>query len=274
MSRRLGGFPWFWGLLSLGPIVWLFVNSLRPSADIFQAPFGFSSTLEWDNYRKAYQLSHFGQFLLNSLKVTAVTTVLTTFGGALLAYPIAVMQFRGRKFVNVLLAAGIAIPLQMLGLPIFFELRQLGLLNGLTGLILVYVATGLPFATFTLTGFFRQVPREIYDSGRLDGCSEWQNFWHLVLPLVRSGLVTTSIFTALSIYNEYFFAFLLLSGNGSEANRTLPLGLANLAITSQFRTDYGQIFAGSALALMPLLVLYVLVSDQMQQGLSEGSVKG
>lgn len=274
MSRRLGGFPWFWGLLSLGPIVWLFVNSLRPSADIFQAPFGFSSTLEWDNYRKAYQLSHFGQFLLNSLKVTAVTTVLTTFGGALLAYPIAVMQFRGRKLVNVLLAAGIAIPLQMLGLPIFFELRQLGLLNGLTGLILVYVATGLPFATFTLTGFFRQVPREIYDSGRLDGCSEWQNFWHLVLPLVRSGLVTTSIFTALSIYNEYFFAFLLLSGNGSEPNRTLPLGLANLAITSQFRTDYGQIFAGSALALMPLLVLYVLVSDQMQQGLSEGSVKG
>ncbi len=261
-------------MLSLGPIVWLFVNSLRPSADIFQAPFGFSSTFEWDNYRKAYQLSHFGQFLLNSLKVTAVTTVLTTFGGALLAYPIAVMQFRGRKLVNVLLAAGLAIPLQMLGLPIFFELRQLSLLNGLTGLILVYVATGLPFATFTLIGFFRQVPREIYDSGRLDGCSEWQSFWHLVLPLVRSGLVTTSIFTALSIYNEYFFAFLLLSGNGSEPNRTLPLGLANLAITSQFRTDYGQIFAGSAMALIPLLVLYVLVSDQMQQGLSEGSVKG
>ena len=116
---RPGYFLWVWALLSVGPIVWLFVNSLRPSADIFQAPFGFSSTLEWDNYRKAYQLSHFGQFLLNSLKVTAVTTVLTTFGGALLAYPIAVMQFRGRKLVNVLLAAGIAIPLQMLGLPIF-----------------------------------------------------------------------------------------------------------------------------------------------------------
>lgn len=276
MKRRLwqqGGL-WVWTALTLGPVIWLLVNSFRSSLEIFNHPFGWPQQLLWQNYATAWTNSHFGSYALNSFWVTGWTTVLTTVGGSLLAYPLARMNFWGRGMVYFALALGISIPLQLLALPLFFELRALGLLNTTSGLILVYTATGLPFATLTLMSFFQAVPRDLYDSGRIDGASEFETFYLLILPLVRGGLVTSAIFTALSIYNEYFLAFLFLSGQGGQSSRTLPLGLANLSMTSQYRTDYGQLLAGAVLALVPLAIFYVVCAERLAAGLSEGAVKG
>ena len=265
-----------WSLVTLLPLLWLLLTSLKPSMEIFLHPFALPvpGQLAWGNYARAWEVSHFRDYLFNSLAVTLMSTLGTVYLGAMVAYPLARFHFPGSKWVRWALLAGLAIPLQLAAVPLFFQLRAVGLLDSRLGLTLVYIATGLPFAVFVLGGFFRAIPDELYDSARLDGCTEWQAFRQIMLPLASPGLVTVAIFTALSIYNEYFLAFLFLSGKGSEALRTLPLGLANLTIVSQYRTDYGQLFAGTVMVMVPMLIFYLLVERRIAQGVAAGAVKG
>jgi ABC-type glycerol-3-phosphate transport system permease component len=173
-----------------------------------------------------------------------------------------------------LFLAGLMIPAQLTIVPLFFEWRTLGLLNSRPGLILVYTANGLPFAIFILAGFFRSLPRTLYEAAVIDGCSEAGAFWRVLLPLARPGLVTVAIFQFIGIWKEYFFAFMLASGDETGGARTLPLGLANLSITAQYRTDYGMLFAGLVLVTIPLLLVYVALQRHIVRGVTAGALKG
>jgi ABC-type glycerol-3-phosphate transport system permease component len=166
------------------------------------------------------------------------------------------------------------LPAQLAMAPLFFELRALGLLNSLPGLVLVYTANGLPFAIFILAGFFRSLPRALHEAAVLDGCTEAGAFWRVMLPLARPGLVTVAIFQFIGVWKEYFFAFLLVSGDPAGGARTLPLGLANLAITSQYRADHGPLFAGIVLVTLPILVAYIFLQKHLIKGVTAGAVKG
>ena len=166
------------------------------------------------------------------------------------------------------------LPAQLAMVPLFFELRALGLLNSLPGLVLVYTANGLPFAIFILAGFFRSLPRALHEAAVMDGCSEAGAFWRVMLPLARPGLVTVAIFQFIGVWKEYFFAFLLVNGDPAGGARTLPLGLANLAITAQYRADYGMLFAGLVLVTLPILAVYVLLQKHLVKGVTAGAVKG
>jgi len=149
----------------------------------------------------------------------------------------------------------------------------LGLLDTKLGLILVYTANGLPFAVFILAGFFRSLPRTLYEAAVIDGCSEAGAFWRVMLPLARPGLVTVAIFQFIGIWKEYFFAFMIVGGADGGA-RTLPLGLANLAIAAQYRGDQSMLFAGLVMVTMPILVIYLLLQRQLVSGITAGAVKG
>jgi ABC-type glycerol-3-phosphate transport system permease component len=166
------------------------------------------------------------------------------------------------------------IPAQLSIVPLFFELRAIGLLNSLAGLVLVYIANGLPFAIFILAGFFRGLPRTFYEAAIIDGCSDAAAFWRVILPLARPGLITVAIFQFIGVWKEYFYAFMFLNGGGPDAARTLPLGLANLAITSQYRTDYGMLFAGLVIVTLPILVFYLFVQKHLIKGITAGALKG
>ena len=159
-------------------------------------------------------------------------------------------------------------------MPLFFELRQLGLLNSRVGLILVYTANGLPFAIFILAGFFRSLPRTLYEAAVIDGCGEFAAFWCVLLPLARPGLVTVAIFQFIGVWKEYFYAFMLVSGDVDGGARTLPLGLANLSITAQYRSNYGMLFAGIVLVTLPILAVYLLLQRQIVKGVATGALKG
>jgi ABC-type glycerol-3-phosphate transport system permease component len=190
------------------------------------------------------------------------------------AYALSRFQFPGVRPLFFYFLAGLMIPLQLGIVPLFFQMKDMDLLNSRWGLLMAYVAFGMPFSIFILTGFFKSLPSALYESALIDGASEFRAFWSIMLPLARPGLITVAIFSFLGTWNEFFMAFMFLSGEGSEHLRTLPLGLANLTIVSQYRSDWGMAFAGLVLVMLPTLLVYSLLQKHLSKGITMGALKG
>jgi len=263
-------------LIVVYPMVWLFYTSLKPDQAIFLRPFALPdpNNLRWDNYSRAWFQGSFDQYFFNSILITSTTVVATTFLAAMAAYALSRFVFPGARAIYFYFLAGLMIPLQLAIVPLFFQMRGMGLLDNRFGLFLVYLAFGFPFSIFVLTGFFRSLPASLHESALLDGAGEFGAFWHVMLPLARPGLVTVGIFLFLGNWNEFFVAFVTLSGKGSESIRTLPLGLANVTIVSQYRSDWGLAFAGLVLMMLPTLIAYMFLQKQLTKGITAGAVKG
>jgi ABC-type glycerol-3-phosphate transport system permease component len=258
------------------PMVWMVYSSLKADEAIFRDALALPPLdgLRFDNYARAWHEARFGDYFFNSVLVTTTAVALIVLLGAMTAYALTRFYHPAGRAAFWLFLAGLMIPAQLTIVPLFFEWRALGLLNTRLGLILVYTANGLPFAIFILAGFFRSLPRTLYEAAVIDGCSEAGAFWRVLLPLARPGLVTVAIFQFIGIWKEYFFAFMLANGDGAGGARTLPLGLANLSITAQYRTDYGMLFAGLVLVTIPLLLVYVVLQRQIVRGVTAGALKG
>jgi ABC-type glycerol-3-phosphate transport system permease component len=263
-------------LIVVYPMVWLFDTSLKRDQEIFLRPFALPHIrdLQWTNFSRAWIGGHFGGYFFNSVLLTSTTVVATTFLAAMSAYALARFIFPMARAIYFYFLAGLMIPLQLAIVPLFFELKNINLLDSLFGLFLVYLAFGFPFSIFVLTGFFRSLPASLHESALLDGATEFGAFWHVMLPLARPGLVTVGIFLFLGNWNEFFVAFICLNGQGSERLRTLPLGLANVTITSNYRSDWGVAFAGLVLMMLPTLIGYIFFQKQLTKGITAGAVKG
>jgi len=258
------------------PMVWVAYTSLKPGSAIFADAFALPAlnSLQWRNYSRAWHEAFLGRYFFNSLAVTGVSVMAILILGAMTAYALTRTTHRLGRWTYALFIGGLMIPLQLSVVPLFFELRSIGLLNSRIGLILVYVANGLPFAIFILTAFFRTLPRALHEAAIIDGCTESKAFWHVMLPLVRPGLITVAIFQFIGIWKEYFFAFMLTSGSATTEVRTLPLGLANLALTAQYQNDYGSLFAGIIIVTLPILAVYLFLQRHLISGITTGAVKG
>jgi ABC-type glycerol-3-phosphate transport system permease component len=257
------------------PMVWVAYSSLKTDTAILRDPLAPPVWAEVDGgaYERAWQVARLGDYFLNSGVVTGVSVLLILVLGAPAAYALARFRLPLGRAAYGLFLAGLMIPAQLAMVPLFFELRALGLLDSRTGLILVYVANGLPFAVFILAGFFRGLPRTLYEAAVVDGCGEAAAFWRVMLPLARPGLVTVAIFQFIGIWKEYFFAFMFVGG-GEGGARTLPLGLANLAITAQYGGDQARLFAGLVIVTLPILAIYVLLQRRLVGGIAAGALKG
>ena len=165
------------------PMVWVAYSSLKPDAEIFRHTFALPAPgqLQFSNYERAWREAHFGDYFLNSTLVTAVSVALIVLLGAMAAYALARFYHPLRSLLFWLFLGGLMLPAQLAVVPLFFELRSLGLLNSRLGLILVYTANGLPFAIFVLAGFFRSLPRALYEAAVIDGCGELGAFWRVML---------------------------------------------------------------------------------------------
>lgn len=258
------------------PMAWLLYTSLKTDRDIFLDPFSLPDLgdLQWMNFANAWTKGHFGDYFFNSIVLTVSTVTLSVFVAAMAAYALARFRFPGARPLFFYFLAGLMIPLQLAIVPLFFQMKQIGLLNSRLGLLIAYVAFGMPFAIFILTGFFKSLPSSLHESALIDGCSELRAFWSVMLPLARPGLITVGIFSFLGTWNEFFMAFMFLSGEGSEALRTLPLGLANITIVSQYRSDWGMAFAGLVLMMLPTLLVYSVLQQHLTKGITVGALKG
>jgi ABC-type glycerol-3-phosphate transport system permease component len=258
------------------PMAWVAYSSLKKDDAIFRHPLALpaAGSLATENYSRAWGQAHFGAYFLNSILVTGLSVALVVGLGAAAAYALARFSHPLGRVAFGIMVAGLTIPAQLAIVPLFFELRALGLLDSLAGLILVYTANGLPFAVFVLAAFFRSLPRSLYEAAVVDGCGEFSAFWKVLLPLARPGLVTVAIFQFIGIWKEYFYSFMLLNGGAEASPRTLPLGLANLSIAAEYRTEYGMLFAGIVLVTLPILAVYLALQRQIVRGIAAGALKG
>jgi ABC-type glycerol-3-phosphate transport system permease component len=258
------------------PMFWLFYSSLKQDREIFLHPFQLpaAANLHWENFSNAWINGNFQQYFFNSVFMTLSTVIVTTFLAAMTAYAVTRFTFPLARPIFFYFLAGLMIPIQLAIVPLFFELKAMDLLNSRTGLFFVYLAFGFPFSVFVMTGFFKTLPASLYESALLDGAGEFQAFWHVMLPLARPGLITVAIFLFLGNWNEFFVAFIMLSGRGSEDIRTLPLGLANVTIVSNYKSDWGMAFAGLVLMMLPTLIAYIFLQKHLTKGITAGAVKG
>ncbi len=256
-------------LIFLYPVILMVLTAFKTTPEIFRNPFGLPEALSWKGFRDVWERAHFGLYLRNSVIITGASALLLLSTAAPAAYALARYTFRLKTVLFVFFLAGIMIPIRLGILPLYLLMRDLGLLDSPFALIFTYVASGMPMSVFLLSVFFRNLPRELEDAARIDGCTEGQTFYRIMLPLVRPGLATVVIVNVVPWWNDFFFPLLFLT---TDKWKTIPLGMQ--VFFGQHLIDWSLVFSGMVLASLPLLVVYLIMSRQFIAGLTAGAVKG
>lgn len=256
-------------LAVLIPLFLMLMSGFKTTPEIFASPFALPKTWSLENFGKVWESGRFDLYFRNSIFVTAGAELLIIGFSAMAGYALGRFKFRLNNLVYLFFLAGLMFPAKLVLVPLFVQLKQMGLINSHLGLILVYAAAGVPAAVFILTGFFRALPSELDNAARIDGASEFQVFWHVMLPLVRPQLAIVAIYTAIPIWNDFLLPLAFLQ---SPELKTVPQGLS--VFFGEYATDYGPLFAGLSMAALPLILLYLLLSEQFIKGLTAGAVKG
>jgi len=252
------------------PFIYMISTSLKGQVYVFEFPPRFiPSQPTLNNFVSAWRSNNFGRYFLNSLLVALITTVLQIFLSSTVAYAFARFEFPGKNVLYYTLLATLMVPGMMLIIPQFMLASRLKLLDSLAGLILVYTAGGISFNTFLLRGFFEQLPRELEEAALIDGGTHLTIFFRILLPLSTPALATVGIFTFLGAWDEYVWALTTIN---DPLKRTLPIAIANFHGTHA--SDWGLVFAGSLIAVIPVLAVFVLLQKYFIKGLTAGAVKG
>ncbi|MFI2566568.1 carbohydrate ABC transporter permease [Paenarthrobacter sp. NPDC018779] len=258
-----------WSLIVILPLLWTFMSSFKTSSEIFASPFALPSQWRFDNYVKAWSEAGIGSYFLNSVIVVGCALVIVMVLGAMCAYVLARYTFPGSKAIYYLMLAGLTFPIFLAMVPLFFVMRNIGLLNTLPGLILVYVGFALPFTVFFLFSFFKSLPHEITEAAALDGAGEWRTFFQVMLPMAKPGLASVAIFNFLGLWNQ----FLIPVSINAAGPRVLSQGLAAFAGQMGYAVDFGALFAAVTVTVVPVLIVYVIFQRQLQGSVSQGTMK-
>jgi raffinose/stachyose/melibiose transport system permease protein len=256
-------------VLVLAPMVIMGLSAFKTTQEIFQNPFGLPASWRLDNFSRVWVQAHFAQYFRNSVVVTVASIVIILAFGAMAGYALGRFRFKGNDLLYLYFLSGLMLPIRLGIIPLFILMRDLGLLNTHWALILIYAASGLPSAVFILTGFFRTLPSDLDSAARIDGAGEWMIFRRIMLPLVRPAVVIVAIYNLIPVWNDFFFPLVFIQ---SDRLKTVPLGMT--AFFGQYYTDWATLFAGLTLAAVPVVALYVLLSQHFIRGLTAGAVKG
>ena len=260
----------FWSVIVVAPMLWTLLSSFKTSTEIFASPFHLPAKAQWINYAHAWQQAGIGRSFFNTVVVVGVAMVAVMILGAMCSYVLARFQFVGRRAIYYLMLAGLTFPVFLAIVPLFFVLRNFGLLNTLPGLIITYVAFALPFTVFFLYAFFKTLPYEIAEAAAIDGAGEWRTFFLVMLPMARPGMASIAIFNFLGMWNQYLLPIAL---NTTRSNWVLSQAVASFASQAGYRTDYGMLFAAVIITIVPVLIVYVIFQRQLQGSVTAGSLK-
>jgi raffinose/stachyose/melibiose transport system permease protein len=264
-----GAAGWLWLVIVIVPIYWIVITSFKTQSNYFLTnPFAPPTEPTLDNYRFVIE-ADFARYFINSVIVALGAIVPAVLVSFMAAYAIirAGDQWLLRS-VNSLFLMGLAIPLQAAIIPVYLIIIRLHLYDTLLAIILPSIAFAIPLSVLVLSNFIRDVPKELFDSMRVDGASEWATLWHLAFPLTRPALVTVSIYNGLAIWNGFLLPLILIQ---SPNQRTLPLAL--WAFQGEFSVNVPAVLASVVLTTLPILALYVLGRRQLLSGLTAGFSK-
>lgn len=251
----------------VGPFMWQILTSLRPEAQITEL--GVPSELSLDSYAAAFEGQPFARVLLNSAVVAGATTVVCLAIASTAAFALAKLELRGKRLLlSGALAVSMFPPIATVS-PLYLALKDLRLLDTPLGLLIPYTTFALPLALWVLTGFFREIPDELYRAARVDGCTPFQAFRRVMLPLAMPGLATTAILVFIFSWNEFLYA---LTFTSSPTHRTVPVAIS--LFSGEHAEPWGEIAAASVIATLPLVVVALVFQRRIVAGLTQGAVKG
>jgi N-acetylglucosamine transport system permease protein len=259
-----------WAVLVVMPLLWAVMTSFKDDRSIFTEPWALPDRLHFENWSRAWTQAHMSDYFLNTVLVVAGSLAGTLLLGSMAAYVLARFEFPGNRFIYYLFIGGMSFPIILALVPLFYVMNNLGLLNTIHGLILVYIAYSLPFTVFFLTSFFRTLPTSVAEAAIIDGASHTRTFFQVMLPMAKPGLISVGIFNFLGQWNQYLLPTVL---NTDKDNKVLSQGLVQLAVSQGYKGDWSGLFAGLVMAMLPVLAAYIIFQRQVVAGLTAGALK-
>lgn len=257
-------------IICVFPIIWTFLTSIKVDADIITREIVYLPTrFTFEHYVKLWNQSSYPLLVANSLVVTSLTVLICLATGTIASYSFSRFNFPGRSQLMLGYLLVRMFPAVLMIIPLFIVMRQLGLLDSTLGLAIAYTSFLLPLFVWMLKGFFDAAPRELESAARVDGSTRIGAMFRIVVPIARNGLVATCVFVAIAAWNEYLFALMLTTSQGS---RTWPVGLQ--LMSGEFQLPWGMLAAGGIISIMPVIVLFAIVQRVMVAGITAGAVKG
>ena len=265
------------------PVAWVFMASVKENAEFYGNPWTLPQSLHWQNFADAWTKAKMGEYMLTSVVVTALSLAILLVVALPAAYVLARFVFKGRTLIKVGFTAGLFINVNYIVVPIFLMLRDGNtimkqifgngfLLNNPVILAVVYAATALPFTIYLLSGYFVTLPKAYEEAAYIDGAGYGRTMLRIIFPMAKPSIITVILFNFLSFWNEYIISMTLMSS--VKGPKTLPVGLLNLMQAQQSAADYGPMYAGLVLVMLPTLILYICVQSQLTKGMTVGGLKG
>ena len=262
------------------PLFWVFSASIKENSEFYGNPWSLPKGLHWQNYRDAIRKARLGEYFFNSVFVTALSLTLLIAVAVPCAYVLARFNFKGREIVNLLFMAGLFVNVNYIVVPIFlmllgwndiaWEILGRGIfLDNLVVLSVVYASTNLPFTIYLLSNYFRTLSRSFEEAAYIDGASHFKTMLHVMVPMAKPSIITVILFNFLAFWNEYIIALTLMPG----PRKTLPVGLVNLNQAQRAAADYGPLYAGLVIVMLPVLILYIMTQKRLTQGMTIGGIK-
>lgn len=259
------------GLLFFFPLYWTFMTSFKTTAQIFvEKPIFFTKEFYTGNYAEIFQKSHVAQFFINSIIVAGCTTFISLVLATMAGFGFNRYNFKMKAILQNSALIVRMIPALVYTIPYYIIYSKLHLLDTLLGLILAYISFALPLAIWLAINFFAEIPKEVYESAEMDGCSEYKLYWYIAVPLVKAGMVVIAILVFIGAWNEFGLALVL---QASDAKKTLPIGIASM-IQSNKDTPSGSLVAAGMIAMIPAVILSLTTQKYIVKGTMAGAVKG
>jgi N-acetylglucosamine transport system permease protein len=259
-----------WSVIVVVPFLWVVLSSFKTTREILASPFSLPANWSFDNYVHAWTDAGIRSFFLNTVVVVVAALVLVMLLGAMCAYVLARFKFPGARFIYYLMLAGLTFPIFLAIVPLFFILRNIGLLNTLPGLIMVYVAFALPFTVFFLYAFFKALPDDVYEAAVMDGAGDWRAFFQIMLPMARPGMASVAIFNFLGLWNQFLLPVAL---NTDQRRYVLTQGMAEFASQAGYAVDFGALFAAVVITVVPVLIVYLIFQRRLEGSVSQGTFR-
>ncbi len=256
-------------LFALVPVLLLALNSLRTTQEIGANPFALPESWLFSNYAEAWDQGDFSTTMVNTVILTGGTIIGVVIIGGLAAFSLARFRFPGANALSFYLLVGTSVPALVFMVPLYFMWAQIGLVNSLFGLIIIYVALNSPFATYLLRSFMISIPADYEEAARIDGASDLQVFTQIIVPLAWPGFLTMVLVVGLAVWNEFLFAVTFL-----QRDELKPIATSVQSFQTRYSRDWGLTSAASMIMVVPIVILFLLLQRQFIEGLTRGGLKG
>lgn len=264
------------------PVFWVFMASIKENVEFYRNPWALPAGVYLQNFVDAWQKADMGSYMMNSVIVTGLALVILIVVALPASYVLSRFKFKTKAFWNILFMAGLFINVNYIVVPIFLMLSEADtflrqtigapfFLNNIFILALVYAATALPFTIYLLSGYFKTLAKDYEEAAYVDGAGYFRTMVQIIIPMAKPSIVTVILFNFLSFWNEYIISMTLLT---KPEMKTLPVGLMNLMAAQKSAVQYGQMYAGLVIVMLPTLILYMCVQKRLTEGMTVGGLKG